>query len=249
MSERQKDELIDTAGKLGRSLLGGSTRRRSTRRTTTARRRTSTLRRPRSLLSIPRTSTIIRYVVMAVIAVIAMWLGKGKLQTKTGSPEMNRMARTYRQAERVTETVAGKGAGTKRTANARGSKTVSNRNALVQDGEANPVPADEASPLFTTFKEKRQAQGSGVVKKVLRDDTDGSKHQKFILEDRAGNTLLISHNIDLAPRIAELKEGDTVDFCGEFFMNEQGGGVHWTHKDPDRRHVGGWLRHNGRVYE
>ena len=196
------------------------------------------------MIAIPRTSTIIRWAVMTVIAVIALMVMKGKLPADIGgSPEMSRMARTYRQAEKTVERVAGK-TGTKKPSTR---AKASSRSGIVQDAEPEPVADEE--PLFTTFKANRQAQGNGVVKKVLQDDTEGSRHQKFILEDRAGNTLLVTHNIDLAPRIAGLKEGDRVDFCGEFFTNDQGGGVHWTHKDPDRRHVGGWLRHNGRVYE
>jgi hypothetical protein len=31
--------------------------------------------------------------------------------------------------------------------------------------------------------------------------------------------------------------------------NAQGGMVHWTHHDPEGRHVAGWLKHNGRIYQ
>ncbi|MCQ8888523.1 DUF3465 domain-containing protein [Pseudoalteromonas carrageenovora] len=25
--------------------------------------------------------------------------------------------------------------------------------------------------------------------------------------------------------------------------------VHWTHKDPNGYHVGGWLKHKGKIYQ
>ncbi len=94
-----------------------------------------------------------------------------------------------------------------------------------------------------------QVQGAGTVTRVLSDDNDGGRHQRFILELSSGQTLLIAHNIDLAPRIDALQRGDSVRFFGEYEWNERGGVIHWTHHDPAGRHVGGWLEHAGRRYE
>ncbi|BCK08392.1 hypothetical protein VCSRO17_3034 [Vibrio cholerae] len=94
-----------------------------------------------------------------------------------------------------------------------------------------------------------QVQGLGQVVKVLPDDNDGSRHQKFILKLNSGQTLLVAHNIDLAPRIPNLKVGDSVEFYGEYEWNKKGGVLNWTHKDPQNRHAHGWLKHNDQVYE
>lgn len=94
-----------------------------------------------------------------------------------------------------------------------------------------------------------QVNGSGKVNHVLRDDDEGSRHQRFILRLSSEHTVLIAHNIDLAPRINTLQKGDIVQFFGEYEWNSKGGVVHWTHHDPGGRHVDGWLKHNGRKYD
>lgn len=94
-----------------------------------------------------------------------------------------------------------------------------------------------------------QIQGSAVVYRILEDDLDGSRHQKFLLRTSTGQSILVAHNIDLAPRIPNLSVGDTVEFYGEYEYNDKGGVIHWTHHDPKRRHVGGWLHHKGYTYQ
>jgi hypothetical protein len=94
-----------------------------------------------------------------------------------------------------------------------------------------------------------QVSGEGVVSRVLADDTRGSRHQRFLLRLASAQTILVAHNIDLAPRIDGLRAGETIAFSGEYEWNERGGVVHWTHRDPAARHVAGWLRRDGRVYQ
>ena len=76
-----------------------------------------------------------------------------------------------------------------------------------------------------------------------------SKHQRFILRLENNQTLLIAHNIDLAPRVANIKKGDKVEFYGEYEYNKKGGVIHWTHKSSSTRHQHGWLKHNGNLYQ
>ena len=94
-----------------------------------------------------------------------------------------------------------------------------------------------------------QVKDAGVVSRLLPDDNEGSRHQRFIVTLASGHTVLISHNIDLAPRIDGLQVGDEVSFNGEYEWNPQGGVVHWTHHDPAGRHEGGWVEFEGRRYE
>jgi hypothetical protein len=108
---------------------------------------------------------------------------------------------------------------------------------------------DALENAYQTRASNVQVAGHGVVDRSLKDDDDGSRHQRFILRLASGRTLLVAHNIDLAPRIENLREGDTVRFFGEYEWNDKGGVLHWTHHDPQGRHVAGWLEHAGRKYQ
>ncbi|MDH3743535.1 MAG: DUF3465 domain-containing protein [Acidobacteriota bacterium] len=88
---------------------------------------------------------------------------------------------------------------------------------------------------------------AGTVDRTLPDDNDGSRHQRFILRLPSDLTVLVAHNIDLAPRMP-LEIGDRVALRGQYEWNERGGVVHWTHHDPENRRPGGWIRHRGREY-
>jgi hypothetical protein len=115
--------------------------------------------------------------------------------------------------------------------------------AVAQDGDATIENA------YANRIGNLQVAGQGTVVKQLADDTNGSRHQRFIVRLASGRTLLVSHNIDLAPRIDALRAGDAVAFEGEYEWNPKGGVIHWTHHDPQGRHAAGWIRHAGRTYQ
>lgn len=116
-----------------------------------------------------------------------------------------------------------------------------------------PRPAPSADQAIASAFQNRtsgiQVSGQGVVERVLPDDHEGSRHQRFILRLASGQTVLVAHNIDLAARINALGPGDTVGFHGEYEWNPQGGVIHWTHHDPGGQHISGWLLHNGSFYQ
>jgi hypothetical protein len=113
----------------------------------------------------------------------------------------------------------------------------------------NIVQAASVKSAYENHQSDVQVKGSGTVIRILKDDNKGSRHQKFILKLSSGQTILIAHNIDLAPKINSISKGDQVQFYGEYEWNKKGGVVHWTHHDPKGRHVGGWLKHNGSTYK
>lgn len=114
---------------------------------------------------------------------------------------------------------------------------------------SNFVNATSLNEAYKNHQSNVQVQDSGIVIRILNDDNQGSRHQKFILKLSTGITILIAHNIDLAPRINLISKGDTVQFYGEYEWNKKGGVVHWTHKDPNGHHVDGWLKHKGKTYQ
>ncbi len=114
------------------------------------------------------------------------------------------------------------------------------------------VDSEASDPLSQAFRERRhnvQVSGEGTVARLLADDNQGSRHQRFLLRLPSGQTVLIAHNVDLAPRLEDLRAGETIAFSGEYEWNERGGVIHWTHRDPGGRHAAGWLRRGGRLYQ
>ncbi|MGE3180840.1 MAG: DUF3465 domain-containing protein [Phycisphaerae bacterium] len=87
-----------------------------------------------------------------------------------------------------------------------------------------------------------------VVIRLLDDDNFGDRHQNFIVQLANDQTLKISHNIDLAPRVP-LRTHDRIRLRGEYEWSEQGGVLHWTHHDPGGRKTGGWIEHRGKKYQ
>jgi len=106
--------------------------------------------------------------------------------------------------------------------------------------------------VLEAFQQKKSRlflEASGTVIKLLADDQQGSRHQKFLIKTDDGPTLLVSHNIDLSERVP-LRQGVAVAVRGEYIWNTKGGLMHWTHRDPKGKHEGGWIKilESGRVY-
>ena len=113
----------------------------------------------------------------------------------------------------------------------------------------NSTREDSIARAFEERQSNIQVEGEGTVMRILPDDNVGSPHQRFIITTASGQTLLIQHNVDLAPRIEGMKVGDVVSFSGEYVWNDKGGLIHWTHNDPAGKHQAGWIKCAGRVYQ
>jgi hypothetical protein len=90
-------------------------------------------------------------------------------------------------------------------------------------------------------------EAQGQVARILSDDNEGSRHQRFVLELDDGHSVLVAHNIDLAERVP-LARNDLISLRGRYEWNARGGVIHWTHHDPDGRGPGGWVKSGSETY-
>jgi len=91
-------------------------------------------------------------------------------------------------------------------------------------------------------------ESSGIVMRLLTDDHEGARHQRFVLDMRNGQSLLVAHNIDLVRRVP-LGMGDKISFRGLYEWNDLGGVVHWTHHDPRGVEEGGYIKFRQEIYQ
>jgi len=130
-----------------------------------------------------------------------------------------------------------------------------------QPEAALPTPTKQGSiaqsqqALVSLAKAQRSGQMvelSARVVKILDDDNDGARHQKFLLAIDADHSpvdsVLVAHNIDLAPRVP-VEAGSIVRIFGQYEWNDRGGVLHWTHHDPGGFHAEGWIEFDGMLYD
>lgn len=112
-----------------------------------------------------------------------------------------------------------------------------------------PNTLNAVSQAYVNRQSNVMVEVEGVVRKILADDNEGSRHQKFIVGMLDGHTVLVAHNIDVAPRVDNLEAGTPIRISGEYEYNAKGGVLHWTHHDPAGRHPGGWIEYAGKRYQ
>ena len=111
-------------------------------------------------------------------------------------------------------------------------------------------PAVVSEDVFEFYRQRisgEMVRVDGRVIKLLTDDNQGSRHQRFIIDIDPGLTILIAHNIDLAPRVP-LRLREKIEIFGQYEWNEKGGVIHWTHKDPNGTHAEGWIKYKDKLY-
>ena len=115
----------------------------------------------------------------------------------------------------------------------------------VDSGDATGNGAVQAA--FAAQRSGVWLEAQGQVARILSDDNEGSRHQRFVLELDDGHSVLVAHNIDLAERVP-LARNDLISLRGRYEWNARGGVIHWTHHDPDGRGPGGWVKSGSETY-
>jgi hypothetical protein len=111
------------------------------------------------------------------------------------------------------------------------------------------TPISEINTIYANRDSGVEVTVKGNITKILSDDTVGGKRQRFIIQMLNGQTILITHNIDIAPRVVGITIGSRVYVQGEYIWNNQGGIIHWTHHDPAGVHKNGWIVFGDNKYQ
>ncbi len=88
-----------------------------------------------------------------------------------------------------------------------------------------------------------------LVVKVLKNDTQGSRHQRWLMRTASGELITAIYNIDVAEEIP-LKTGDTISLAGEliFGSRKKDPIIHWLHSDPEKKRPDGYIIYAGKKY-
>ncbi|MEE9395297.1 MAG: DUF3465 domain-containing protein [Planctomycetota bacterium] len=191
--------------------------------------------------------------VLIVLALVGLWLKFGnsddgatptdqKTTNRDSQAEFGREKRSAPPTKRSTDRGSPANKSTSKSSSPKSSSKVN------RDLRANRAAVAKLKELFDQRQSNVVVEVWGEVVKNLRDDKVGSRHQKFLFKVSKRQTLLVAHNIDLAPR-APVKEGQLVKIRGEYEYKSKGGVLHWTHHDPGGRRPGGWIEVDGKRYE
>lgn len=89
--------------------------------------------------------------------------------------------------------------------------------------------------------------GNLTVEALLKDDTNGLPHQKWVAKLSNGKKINIVYNLDMGVKVP-LHVGDKFAVGGQFIWTPQGGLVHWTHEDPKQTRPDGYVLYDNVIY-
>lgn len=117
-------------------------------------------------------------------------------------------------------------------------------------GGGDALPDNER--LLNAFEQGRTGvwvSGHGTVAQLIGDETiAGEVHQRMTVDVGGSLSLIVRHSVEASERVP-VAQGDTVAFQGRYEWNGRGGVLGHTHRDPEQPGEGGWIRHDGTLYD
>jgi hypothetical protein len=116
-------------------------------------------------------------------------------------------------------------------------------------------PGYEVKSGFTALDEAHRyrqtgfmAEVDGTVARILMDNKEESRQQKFTMRLSNGQMVLVTHDQEAAGRVP-VAVGDPVLVRGEYVWTETGGTLRHTQRDYSTRRLHGWIDHRGERYD
>jgi hypothetical protein len=116
-------------------------------------------------------------------------------------------------------------------------------------------PGYEVEPGFATVEEAFRARQTGImsevtgtVVRIMMDDRDDLRNQKFLIRLPNDQSLLVVHDQKAGGRVP-VSVGDSVLVRGEYVWTETGGTLRNTQRDFSPRRLHGWIDHEGIRYQ
>lgn len=92
------------------------------------------------------------------------------------------------------------------------------------------------------------AEVQGQVTRLIMDEEESAREQKFVIYAISGQSLLVTHDLSRSDRIP-VAIGDKVMVRGEYVWSEPGGTLVWTTRDNGSGGRNGWIEHKGERYD
>ena len=117
--------------------------------------------------------------------------------------------------------------------------------ALLAACASGPVTIKQAMASCARGSSAVEVTASGTVARLLGTyQTRTGTHEGFLLSTNA-LTVRIENNTTITGPVP-LTKGEAVLLQGQYECND--GVIHWTHRDPRMRHIGGFIQAGGKTY-
>lgn len=116
----------------------------------------------------------------------------------------------------------------------------------------NETPIRDDRELVRAVRDKRQIHfiraANMEVIRLLPDDTQGAKHQRFYVRLSDGQEVSAVYSLESGRDRVPVKVGSRVGLAGEFKWTRFGALIHWLHEDTSNRRPDGYVEISGVRY-